>query len=272
MLLTEKNKNMLFEKGLPDPFGGIYRKALLFYEEMSEKAAGTAYKGLPVVRVGLPSYYTDGPMTVACNLYGTTEFCCALYEDTDFANRLLDYITDATIMRIKAWNKRFFGRERNDSFGFADDSIQLLGPESYREFILPRHKRLIGELSTGKGDNSIHLCGDASRHFKTIRDELRVRSFDTGFPIAHGELQKTLGPGVKLSGGPRVSLLLNGTAGEVRKETIRILGEVKPLTKKFVLREGNNLAPGTPPANIKAMYNAARKYGKYLYDTPDSES
>lgn len=262
-LLTEDNKNMLFEKGLPDPFGGIYVKAFELYERMYEKCDKISFEGQSVSTVGLPQFYTDGPMTVACNLYGTTNFCCVMYEDPGFANQLLDYITEATIMRIKAWNKRFYGYMVSDSFGFADDSIALLGPESYREFILPRHKRLVSELSNGKGPNSIHLCGDATRHFKTIKDELNVYSFDTGFPVKHGELQKELGPDVKISGGPRIDLLLGGTKKEVILETKRIIGEVKPLTKKFVMREGNNLAPGTPPENIAAMYETVREFGSY---------
>ena len=261
--LTEDNKNMLFEKGLPDPFGGIYVKAFELYEQMFDKSDKITFEGQTITSVGLPQHYTDGPMTVACNLYGTTNFCCALYEDPDFANRLLDYITEATIMRIKAWNKRFNGFEISDSFGFADDSIALLGPNAYREFILPRHKRLIKELSTGKEPNSIHLCGDATRHFKTIRDELNVNSFDTGFPVKHGELQQELGPDVKISGGPRIALLLSGTKEEVIAETKRIIGEVKPLTKKFIIREGNNLAPGTPPENIAAMYQTVKEFGRY---------
>ena len=261
--LNENNKNMLFEKGLPDPFGGIYKKAFEIYEQMYEKSDKISFEGKPVGTVGLPQYYTDGPMTVACNLYGTTNFCCALYDDTAFANQLLNYITEATIMRIKAWNKRFYGVEMSDSFGFADDSVALLGPDAYREFILPRHKRLVQELSTGKEHNSIHLCGDATRHFKTIRDELNVYSFDTGFPVNHGALQRELGPYVKISGGPRVALLLGGTKEEVIAETRRIIDEVKPLTKKFVIREGNNLAPCTPPANIAAMYETVREFGRY---------
>ena len=33
-------------------------------------------------------------------------------------------------------------------------------------------------------------------------------------------------------------------------------------TGRFVLREGNNMAPGTPIENIEAMYYARRKYGE----------
>lgn len=31
----------------------------------------------------------------------------------------------------------------------------------------------------------------------------------------------------------------------------------------FILREGNDLAPGTPIHNVNAIYQAAEKYGNY---------
>lgn len=261
-LLTDRCKNMLFDAGIPDPFGGCYTAALQMYEQMQAMVGKKDFYGRPIIRAGLPSYGTDGPMTVACNLRGTTQFCLDIYEDPAYAERLLDFITDATIARIRAWDQRF-GQDRRDSFGFADDSIQLLSLDTYRELILPRHRRLVEALSSGKKKNSIHLCGDATRHFKLIRDELNVDNFDTGFPVRHGALAAELGPNVTISGGVHVDLLLSGTPQQVTAETRRIIEEVKPLTRRFIMREANNLAPGTPPENIAAMYETVRAYGVY---------
>ena len=60
-----------------------------------------------------------------------------------------------------------------------------------------------------------------------------------------------------------VDLLLGGTPQQVETETRRIIGEVKPVTRRFIMREANNLAPCTPPENIAAMYEAVRQYGVY---------
>lgn len=262
-LLDDDNKFRLFESGIPDPFGSYYETALSMYEKMGDMIGRRVFLGKPVTGVGLPSYCTDGPMTVACNLRGADKFCIDIYDDPSYAEQLLDYITDATIARIKAWNKRFSGSEITDSFYFADDSIQLLSCDMYRDLVLPRHKRLISELSSGKYSNSIHLCGDASRHFQMIRDELNVFSFDTGFPVNHENIVKQLGPDVTIQGGPSMPLLLHGTPEAVAMECRRILKEVMPHTKKFILRDANNIAPGVPLENIKAMYDTAVNYGQY---------
>ena len=263
MLRDEDTKSRLFDQGIPDPFGNVYAGALEKYEYMKTKIGTTGFKGVPIGSVGLPTYGTDGPMTVACNLRGTTEFCTDILADPDYAEELLDYITDATIERIRAWNKRFLGVEKTPSFGFADDSIQLIGKDTYRDLVLPRHKRLIEALSTCEQPHSIHLCGDATRHFPMLKEELNIMSFDTGFPVEHGKLLRTLGPDVQVNGGPHVGLLLHGTPDAIRAETRRILEEVKPESKKFIIREGNNLSPCTPPENIKAMYDTVLEYGRF---------
>ena len=46
-------------------------------------------------------------------------------------------------------------------------------------------------------------------------------------------------------------------------ETKRILEEVMPNTRRFILRDGNDIAPHTPIENIQAMVAAGREYGVY---------
>lgn len=263
ILQDDAKKNMLFHKGLPDPFGGIYTEALRKYEYIQSQIGKRFYMDVPLGSAGLPSHVIDGIFTAACNLRGTTEFCMDIYEDPDYAEELLDYVTDATIARLKAWNKRFRGTEKVPGIFFADDSIQLLSKDTYRDLVLPRHKRLLAELTTGEAPNSFHGCGDVTRHLLTIRDELHVGEFDTGFPINHGQLVKDLGPQIRVNGGPHIAVLLGGTPEAVRAETRRILEEVKPHTGRFVLRDANNLPPCTPPENVKAMYEAALEYGTF---------
>jgi uroporphyrinogen-III decarboxylase len=103
----------------------------------------------------------------------------------------------------------------------------------------------------------VHLCGDATRHFATHRDELNIRSFDTGFPVDFGAIRRALGPDIRIQGGPHVDLVLRATPDEVYAECRRIL-QTGIADGPFVLREGNNLAPHTPPENVAAMYRAGR--------------
>jgi len=102
--------------------------------------------------------------------------------------------------------------------------------------------------------------GEATRHFKTLRDEINAREFETGFPVDFGKLRQELGPDVLIHGGPNIMLLLNGRPEAVREKTWRILNSGIMQGERFVLREGNNLAPRTPFANLDAMYQEARQF------------
>jgi uroporphyrinogen-III decarboxylase len=202
-------------------------------------------------------------LTVAANLRGASELFADFIEDPEYVKDLLAFVTDAVIARIQAWRKYLGQPIQQEAFGFADDSVMLLSREMYREFVLPCHRRLREALCTTATGGGIHLCGDSSRHFATIRDELGIRSFDTGFPIAHGKLREELGADVEILGGPHVELMRGGPAKAVYDCAKAILESGVRVGGRFVLREGNNLAPGTPLENIRMLNQAAQDAGPY---------
>jgi hypothetical protein len=262
-LLAGDKKHALFDRGLPDPLtGGVFAKAHRFYEAMAQRIqAGFAYQGRPVEFDPAGLLGTDGPLTVATNLRGI-ELYTDFYTDPGYVRQLLDFIVEGTVARMRA-QRRFFGLpEVSDTWAYADDAVQLLSTEMVREFVLPAHRKLKQALTTADRI-SIHLCGDATRHFKLLRDELGVYSFDTGFPVDFTWLRQELGPEVEILGGPRVTLLRDGTPDQVTAEVKRILSSGIMDGGRFILREANDLAPGTPLANLAAMVEAARTFGRY---------
>ncbi|NOZ57644.1 MAG: hypothetical protein GXO73_12745, partial [Calditrichaeota bacterium] len=50
----------------------------------------------------------------------------------------------------------------------------------------------------------------------------------------------------------------------IRDETRRILQGGITRGRRFVLREGNNLSPGTPLENMEVMYWTGREYGHFV--------
>lgn len=262
-LLDDDNKNLLFEKGVPDPFGGFLATAREYYDYFVERAAKAELLGQKVSNVGAPFTGMDGMFTVACELRGVDNLCIDMYENPDYFDQLMDFLTESTVRRIRAWRKYMGLPETAPQFWFADDSIALLSPDTYRERVLPWHKKLAEGLSTMEERGGAHLCGDATRHFSLIRDELNVYCFDTGFPVDHRALCLELGPEVVIQGGPNVGLIESGSVEEIGEESRRIIETVKPVSKKFVFRDGNDLPPGTPLHKIEALYNACKKYGRY---------
>jgi hypothetical protein len=262
-ILEGDRKNALFDAGLPDPLcGGWFVKAHQIYDEMMDiLAKQPTYLDRPV-RVDAFGHYTAGIFTIAVSLRGT-EIFTDIYDDPDYFHQLMSFITQGTIERIRA-HRKFFGLPEFDPLlFFADDSIQLISTSTLKDHVLPYYHTFKKSL-TDREKVKIHLCGDATRHFKILRDEIGAYEFDTGFPVDFGHLRQNVGPDVTIWGGPSIMLLKNGTPEEVCEETLRILNSGIWEGGKFVLREANNLPPYTPLENLKAMYETAREWAKSI--------
>ena len=260
-ILTGSDKNKLWDFDVDHPLDNPFVKQC--YERHEALSAEVAKLSVPDVKFTMNPVQMgfDGPMTIAIQLRGV-EFLSDMIEDPEYAVRLMTFITRAVEIRIRALAKRA-GQEcfQGPGTGFADDSIQLISSAMYREMVLPIHRHWYG--LSGPGPHGIHLCGDATRHFPILRDELNVQSFDTGFPVDFTWLRKTLGPDVEIQGGPPVSLLLGGTAEQVYQRAKEILTSGIMEGGRFILKEANNLPPGCPEANLAAMYQACLDHGNY---------
>jgi uroporphyrinogen-III decarboxylase len=260
----------LMDHGVPGPFDGVMGRAIEYHERFCELAASETYLGLPVQA---PTYGcgmgSDGPFTVGCSLFGPDVLCTLLAAEPERFHALMSFMTEAIAARMEAWRTRFGVPVPQDSFGMADDSIALISTRMYREHVLPYHRRLYDRFGTGKM-RSIHLCGDATRHFVTLRDELGIQSFDTGFPVDFAGLRAQLGTGVRIQGGPHVALLRHGTPADVEAEVRRIMLSGVRDGGLFVLREGNNMAPETPILNLEAMVRVGRAMGSLKTDNGGS--
>ncbi len=248
----------VMEHGLPDPFGGLMARGFEYWEHFKARAAQEKYLDRPI-SVNVPFLGTDGPMTVACNLFGAGFVCETMADDPERLHRLLTFLTEATIERMIAWRRAAGFPVPQKDFGFADDSVALISTAMYREHVLPHHRRLCEALSVPGCPRGVHLCGDATRHFQTMVEELDIKTFDTGFPVDFQALRRDLGRDVRLQGGPHVDFLLRSTPEQVSEEVRRILNSGVLEGGRFLLREGNNLAPRTPLANTEAMYHAGRE-------------
>jgi len=260
--LAGAEKERIFSVDVDHPMDNPFvRESLRRHEELKRAAAGVTFRN---VRLGVAPvvWGFDGPLTVATNLRGG-ELYLDLSEDPDYVARLMEFITRGVIIRNRAM-RRHFGLEpfAGPSGSIADDSVELISTEMYRRAVLPFHRTYLSQWSAD-GPHSIHLCGDATRHFPTIRDELHVTSFDTGFPVDHGALREALGPDVQIQGGPEVTLLKGGTPQAVYERTRGILQSGVMAGGRFVLREANNLPPGCPAENLAAMYRACLANGRY---------
>ncbi len=249
---------------LPDPFwgrGDFMKRAYDIYGEMEKIiGSGCEFHGRPVRLSRLLFPCSDGIFTLALKLRGTVECMCDMYDDPGYFHALMDYLTEGTIARIGSHRAWAGLPEKEEKFGYADDSIAMLSLEQYREFVEPYTDRVFAALSADKW-KMMHLCGNAAHLFPHLCRRYRLDCIDTGFPVDHAALRRAVGPEVDICGGPTIMLLQNGTPEAVYEETRRILQSGVLEGKRFILREANNLAPLTPVENLVAMYEAGRAFG-----------
>ena len=245
--------------GLPDPLkGGWYEQAHRLFEQMSALLDATpTYLDRPI-RMTPFGIWTGGILTLAIALRGQA-LLMDLYEDPEYVRAFFSYLVEGTIQRIQAHLAFFYLPVPAEEMFFADDAIQMISTGMLKEFLIPAYQKLKAALTTAE-QVKVHLCGDATRHFKTLKDSLGVNEFETGFPVDFCKLRRELGSDTLIHGGPSVVLLRDGSPDEVRAETHRILHSGICDGGRFILREGNNLAPGTPFENLDAMYQEARRY------------
>ena len=261
ILRDEKRK--LYEMTPPDPLGGpALSRAIEHYEYLEEKRKTTDFENIPVGPCSFFGAGTDGPLTIACGIRDVGELAWDFYDDPQFVHDLLGFITDATIRRIKAVMTRLGGGYPGPGWFFADDSIELLSTDMYREFVMPYHKRLLAEFSQG-GPNGIHLCGRVQRHLKLLQEELNIQTFDLGFPTDMGRAREELGEGATLIGNIAPHLLKHGSEEAIRTAVRRLCESGAMRGGRFILHDGNNCAPETPIRHFAAMYEAGKVFGRY---------
>jgi uroporphyrinogen-III decarboxylase len=256
---------------------GLMGRAFEFYEYMLDACGRMEYEGRPLLPPDrMPGEGTDGPLGLAYKLRGADNLFLDMLTDEKYYHDLMTYVTDNLVRRIKQLRELRWSRfpdspdkgvYRQKGYGFADDAIALISAEHYREFVFPYHKKMFDQFSDGS-PCSIHLCGDATRHFRFLRDKLNVMTFDTGFPVDHGRLRKELGPDVLIKGGPTVMLLKSGSREDIVAEVKRICESGVMEGGKFIMIAANNMAPCTPVENVRALYEATKMYGRYPAEGP----
>lgn len=240
-----------------------WKRRVEFHHELEKLARGMTFEGRPVELLPLMALGSDGPLTVACNLRGS-EFLVDLLAEPEKADRLLRFVTDAALHRRRAF-RELYPDDSGVCSWLADDSLQMVSVDMYRQRILPLHRELYddGDFHHRDGEpRGLHLCGDATRHFPIAQQELNVSWFDTGFPVDHGKLRDELGEDATIQGGPSVDLLTGGDPDRVYQRTREILQSGITRGGRFILREANNLPPNALEANLEALYAAGLEYGR----------
>jgi len=205
---------------------------------------------------------------------GLENFMMALISEPQFADRLMDQVTDIYIESCNNYLDKV-GQYLN-VFTFWDDLAGqdgwLIRPEIYRKMIKPKQRRLVEAIKKKTGAKLFyHSCGAT----RGLIPDLIELGFDILNPVqvsARGmdskRLKETYGKDITFWGGGCDPVVLqNGTPKQVAEEVRRRIQDLAP-GGGFIFGSVHNIQANVPPENIVAMYDAAREYGGYPIDPP----
>jgi len=205
-----------------------------------------------------------GPFSAAWQLFGMENFFIMLYEEPDIVHQSLTACTEFSLACA-----RRMAQMGVDAILYSDDygSIEapLLSPALFREFIVPQLVRIQEETAKMGQKMLLHSDGNIgelipdimSTGIKGLHPIQRCKGMDLG------EIKKKYGHQVTIFGNvDNSTTLVSGTIEEIEemvKECIRIAGP----GGGYCLGSDHSVHDDIPNKNVFAMYEAARRYGKY---------
>lgn len=201
----------------------------------------------------------QGPFDLLCLLRGTENLMMELVtEDPQILWNALDWCREACLRFAKA--QKDAGAHAT-SIGDAYAGPNLISPDMYRQFAWEHEATLARQVQEYGIPWSLHICGDTTN----IIDDMA----STGAAILEVDWQLDMKRAKEIVGNRCVLMgnvdpsypLVHGTPEEVDKKAKEVIEATGG--ERLFLSSGCAMGRKTPPENMKALVDAAVKYGQF---------
>ncbi len=203
--------------------------------------------------------YVPGPFTLAGQLCGVNKLMIATIRDTQFVKDLTRITTEASMRYVEA--NIAAGA---DVIVAADPtaSSSLISPKMFKTLALPCLKEVLSVAVKEGVIPSLHVCGQTTPILELMCDT-GAKILEIDHLVDLGKAKQEVGEKVCLQGNiDPTDLLLTGTPKDVEQAARNCIQQAS-LGGRFILSSGCEIPPAAPLPNIRAMVNAAVRYGKY---------
>jgi len=205
-----------------------------------------------------------GPFTQSWSSMGFQTFVKMLYTNQNVIRKFVEKVTDFSIELGKGFIDRGV-----DAIWIPDDMGYvhgpMLSPELFRKFITPSLKKMVTTFKSRGAKVLMHNDGQ----LMSIMDDLVDAGIDAIHPLerAAGMSLKTMkskyGGKLTLIGNVNSKTVLQyGSFNEIKKQVLECL-RIAASGGGYILSSDHSIHDGIPSANVKIMFEVARKYGKY---------
>lgn len=193
----------------------------------------------------------SGPFTLAAELVGASEAALYTITEKDLMHELLRYCTRVCTSYIRALVDA--GAE---VVLMGEPTAAILSPDTYSEFSGSYTAEVIAALPRPV---ILHICGDAG-HLIEAMCATGAQGLSLDAPVDLPAAAERVPRDIVLVGNlDTVSVLLEGTPGEVRSRTLEMLESMRPYPN-YVASSGCDLSYNTPPENVVAMIETVREF------------
>lgn len=205
-----------------------------------------------------------GPFSSAWQLYGMEDYLCMLYTDPDVIHASLTANTDfavACMRRMAAMGV--------DAMIYSDDlgstQAPLMSPECFRTFLAPQFRRLVDETHKAGLKMILHSDGNIGK----LIPDIVACGIDGLHPIQRcadmrlADVKAKYGDKITLFGNvDNVGVLVSGTPADVA-DMVRECIHDAARGGGYCIGSDHSVHDDIPNANVHAIVDAARKYGRY---------
>ena len=200
-----------------------------------------------------------GPFTTAAALRPVDFFVKDLYKNGAWVHELLDLCCQAGI----AFIDEILARKALPIVVEPIGSGSLVSPRHFKEFVAPYLKRMADHIHANGGGlpAALHICGKTRPNLVAMLDtEFDIWSLDA---VDFAEAREIAGHRATLVGNVSPANLLKNSPDEIDAEARLICAKAMGNPRGFILGSGCEVPINTPPENIDALINAARRYGRF---------
>ncbi|MBQ7077910.1 MAG: uroporphyrinogen decarboxylase family protein [Lachnospiraceae bacterium] len=201
-----------------------------------------------------------GPFTVAAMVLGTEWLLMGMLKCPDKIKQLMDVIVENNNKYIEKLIDMEVG------IGFADpvSSTTLISPEQYHEFSYPYFKKNVDFIKAHGRGCGLHICGTSRGLWEDLKTT-GIGLFGLDNVESIKEAKEVLGPVMAIQGNvPPVDIVKDGTPMEVLESAKKCIEDGHDCKCGYVLTTGCQMPIGTPEANMHAMMDAARLFGRNM--------
>lgn len=140
-------------------------------------------------------------------------------------------------------------------------SSSLIGPTTYREFVVPYERALVEKIRQVGVPSVLHICGRLKPSLDLI-PETETNCLEVDWQVDLADAKSRIGDRVSIKGNLNTTALVS-SGPEVIYEMSKQAMEDAATEGGFILSSGCALGRDTPPENVEAMAQAALDYGQY---------